>query len=258
MKPARVYQQKYLRRVPSQFCPGCGNGMVLNAFVRAVDELSIPMKNYVLVSGIGCSAWIPSPNIKMDTFHTAHGRAIPFATGVKLAKPELTLCVISGDGDICSIGGNHLLHGARNNVDITVIMVNNGFYGMTGGQVGPTTPHQTKTITTPYGNPYFPGDFTEIVAAAGASYVARWTTAHMIQLKDSIIKGIQKKGFSFIEVVCQCPSHVRDRKTEDAYEVLSRYKHLVKEKKLSVGVIVDRDKKDLTESFRQIRGDLCR
>lgn len=255
MKPAKYYREKYLRRYPSQFCPGCGNGMVLNAFVRAIDELPIPMKNYVLVSGIGCSAWIPSPNIKMDTLHTAHGRAIPFATGVKLAKPQLTLCVISGDGDICSIGGNHLIHGARNNIDITVIMVNNGFYGMTGGQVGPTTPHQQKTITTPYGNPFFPGDFPEIVAAAGASYVARWTTSHMIQLKESIKKGIVKKGFSFIEVVCQCPSHVLDNQKQDVYDVLSSFKDMVKEKTLTVGVIVDKDKKELSESIHQLRGD---
>jgi 2-oxoglutarate/2-oxoacid ferredoxin oxidoreductase subunit beta len=255
MKPARLYRQKYLRRVPSLFCPGCGNGMILNAFVRAVDDLPIPKENYVLVSGIGCSAWIPSPNILMDTFHTSHGRAVAFATGVKLANPKLTVCVISGDGDLCSIGGNHLLHAARNNVDLTVIMVNNAIYGMTGGQVGPTTPHGVKTSTTPFGNPTFPGDFSAIVTAAGASYVARWTTAHMIQLKDSIQKGIQKKGFSFIEVVSQCPSHVEDKKREDASEILQNFKTMSNDKTMRIGVFVDIDKKELAVSLYEQMGE---
>lgn len=255
MKPARIYRQKYLRRVPSFFCPGCGNGMILNAFVRAVDELSIPKKQYVLVSGIGCSAWIPSPNINMDTLHTSHGRAIAFATGVKLANPELTVCVISGDGDLCSIGGNHLLHAARNNINLTVIMVNNTIYGMTGGQVGPTTPPNIKTSTTPYGNPYLPGDFPTIVAAAGASFVARWTTAHMIQLKESIKKAIQKKGFSFVEVVSQCPSHTDNEMEESAFEIFERFKALSHNGVIKTGVFVDIEKKELTESIYAQIGD---
>ena len=255
MKPAQVYREKYVRRVPSLFCPGCGNGMILNAFIRAVDELTIPKDDYVLVSGIGCSAWIPSPNINMDTLHTSHGRAISFATGVKLANPKLTVCVISGDGDLCSIGGNHLIHAARNNIDLTIIMVNNSIYGMTGGQVGPTTPHEAKTITTPYGNPSYPGDFTSIVAAAGASYVARWTTAHIAQLKDSIKKGIQKKGFSFIEVISQCPSHVKGEKKEDAFTILNNYKTLSSKEIIRVGVFVDINKKELTESLYEQMGE---
>jgi len=249
MKPARIYREKYLRRVPSLFCPGCGNGMILNAFIRAVDELPIPKKNYVIVSGIGCSAWIPSPNINMDTLHTSHGRAIAFATGIKLANPELTVCVISGDGDLCSIGGNHLLHASRNNIDLTVIMVNNAVYGMTGGQVGPTTPHNAKTSTTPYGNPSLPGDFPAIVVAAGASYVARWTTAQMIQLKESMKRAIQKKGFSFIEVVSQCPSHTESKLNEEAFEILERYKTLSNNGTIKTGVFVDIDKKEFTKSI---------
>ena len=255
MKSARMFREKYLRRVPSLFCPGCGNGMILNAFIRAVDELPIPKENYVLVSGIGCSAWIPSPNINMDTLHTSHGRAIAFATGVKLANPKLTLCVISGDGDLCSIGGNHLLHAARNNIDLTVIMVNNAIYGMTGGQVGATTPHHAKTSTTPYGNPSLPGDFTAIVIAAGASFVARWTTAHMMQLKDSIKKAIQKKGFSFVEVVSQCPSHTEGERKEDAFEILEHYKTMSHKGTIKTGVLVDIDKEELTESIYAQMGD---
>ncbi len=255
MKPARIYRGKYLRRVPSLFCPGCGNGMILNAFIRAVDELPIPKEKYVLVSGIGCSAWIPSPNINMDTLHTTHGRAIAFATGVKLANPQLTVCVISGDGDLGSIGGNHLLHAARNNIDLTVVMVNNSIYGMTGGQVGPTTPHNIKTSTTPYGNPYHPADFPAIVSAAGASFVARWTTAHILQLKDSIKKAIQKKGFSFVEVLSQCPSHTVYKKEENAFEILEHFKSISQAGAIKTGIFVDIEKDELSESIYAQLGD---
>jgi len=198
---------KYLRveSLPHTMCPGCGGGTVLNTFANAVDELGINPKDLVLVTGIGCSAWIPSPYFKADTLHTTHGRPIAFATGVKVGLPDKYVVVISGDGDLAGIGGNHLLHAARRNIDITVILVNNFIYGMTGGQVAPTTPFGARTSTTPYGNFENPLNIAETVVAAGASYVARWTTAHPFQLVKSIKKALNKKGFSLIEVISQCP-----------------------------------------------------
>ncbi len=206
---ARYLRSEYL---PTLFCPGCGLGIVMKAFFHALDELSIKdLKNFVFVSGIGCTAWIPSPHFKADSVHVLHGRAIPVATGIKLVRPDLNVIVFGGDGDIAGIGGNHLLHAARRNMDILVIMVNNQVYGMTGGQVAPTTPLGMKTTTTPYGNPEPPLDTCEVVRSAGANYVARWTVAHYIQLKNSFKKALNKKGFRFIEVISQCTSRVSSR-----------------------------------------------
>ncbi len=205
---------KYLREehLPTIFCPGCGDGIVMKALFMAFDELGIEkLDRYIFVSGIGCAAWIPSPHIKADTVHTLHGRAIPIATGIKLARPDLEVIVVGGDGDIAGIGGNHLLHAARRNMDIMTIMVNNLVYGMTGGQLAPTTPIGFKTSTTPYGNIEYPLDTCMVVASAGANYVARWTVAHFKQLKDSFKKALHKKGFRFIEVVAQCTSRVTNR-----------------------------------------------
>lgn len=201
--------RKYLRPIalPFTFCPGCGCGTVLNVFVAAVDSTGIKPEDICLVSGIGCSSWIPSPYFKADTLHTTHGRAIAFATGVKLMRPEMKIVVISGDGDISGIGGNHLIHAARRNVGMVVVMVNNRIYGMTGGQVAPTTPQGTKTQTTPYGNPEGSFDVAELVAQAGAPYVARWTTGHPFQLKKAIENALKTDRFSFIEVMSQCPEY---------------------------------------------------
>lgn len=199
--------QKYLRKesFPILFCSGCGNGIVLGSTIRALDELDIPHEKVALVGGIGCSGWIPV-YVKADVLHTIHGRALAFATGLKLANPDLKVIVFTGDGDGASIGGNHLIHAARRNIDIVVILVNNMLYGMTGGQVAPTTPLGATTMTTPYGNIERPFDLARLVIAAGGTYVARWTTAHPIQLKQSIKKAIMHKGFSFIEVISQCPT----------------------------------------------------
>ncbi len=249
MKPNSHYRDEYVRNVPSQFCPGCGDGQIMNAFVRAVDELKTPKDRYVLVSGIGCAAWIPSPNLRMDTLHTTHGRAIAYGTGVKLANPELRVVVISGDGDIGAIGGNHLLHAARNNIDMTVVMVNNFLYGMTGGQVGPTTPHGDSTATSPYGNPSHPADFIGVVKSAGASFAARWTTAHLLQLKESLVQGMEKKGFSFIEVLAQCPSQYGKRIGMDHLEMLEEFKKMEREGEIELGIFVDIEKNELTETI---------
>lgn len=164
------------------------------------------LSGFAFVSGIGCGSWIPSPHFKADSLHTTHGRALAFATGLKIARPELKVVVISGDGDLAAIGGNHLIHAARRNIDLTVICVNNYLYGMTGGQVGPTTFTGDVTTTTPYGNPERPFDLSRLVAAAGASYVARWTTAHPIQATRAIRRALEKKGFTFVEMISQCPT----------------------------------------------------
>ena len=199
----------YLREeiFPHRFCVGCGCGTVLNVFTNSIDALGIDPKNMVCVSGIGCSSWIPSPYFKVDMLHTTHGRPIAFATGVKIMRPDMKVIVIAGDGDVTGIGGNHLIHAARRNIDLTVIMVNNMIYGMTGGQVAPTTPVGVKTTTTPHRNVEPPFKVADLVAAAGASYVARWTTYNVIPLKKSIQEAINKKGFSFIEIVSQCPDN---------------------------------------------------
>ncbi len=208
-KPLNYYRDRYLRHQPSAFCAGCGNGTILNCFVRALDELGVPQDKVLCVSGIGCSAWIPSPNFNGDTLHTTHGRALAFATGVKVFNSDLATVVFTGDGDGAGIGGNHLIHAARRNIDITTILVNNLSYAMTGGQIAPTTLHGERTVTSPYGNPENPFNLTELATAAGATYVARWTTYHVVQLTQSIKEALQHRGFSFIEVLSQCPTQQR-------------------------------------------------
>ncbi len=197
--------EKYLRKsaLPTIFCPGCGDGTILNAMLRVVEKLGI--ENFNFVSGIGCSGWIPV-FIDTDVLHSLHGRAIPVATGLKLAQPEKHMVVFTGDGDCLGIGGNHFIHAARRNLDITVVMVNNYIYGMTGGQVAPTTPRAVSTKTSPYGNVEPPFDAAALAIGAGATFVARHTTAHPRQLKNFLEKAVLHKGFSFLEVMTQCPT----------------------------------------------------
>lgn len=199
---------KYFRkeRLPHIFCTGCGNGIVMNTFLNAMELAEIDFENLVLVSGIGCSSRIPG-YIKCDSLHTTHGRPISFATGLKLANPDLDVVVFTGDGDAAAIGGNHLIHGARRNIDLTVICINNNIYGMTGGQISPTTPEGSYGTTAPYGAIERPFDLSKLTKAAGATYVARWTTAHPLQLSRAIKKGLENKGFSFVEVMSQCPTY---------------------------------------------------
>ena len=199
---------KYLRedRLPHIFCPGCGNGMVMNAFFKALEGTDIDFENIAMVSGIGCSSRIPG-YVKCDSLHTTHGRALPFATGLKVGNPDLDVIVFTGDGDGASIGGNHLIHAARRNINLTVICVNNNIYGMTGGQISPTSPKESYGTTAPYGSKDVPFNLSELVVAAGASYVARWTSTNPLQLVNSIKKGLNTNGFAFIEVVTQCPTY---------------------------------------------------
>ena len=199
--------RNYLRDITLPFCPGCGCTTVLSHFLRAVHELGHKdLSKFVFCSGIGCSAWIPSPHFKADSIHATHGRSIPVATGIKLMRPDLNVVVFGGDGDIAGIGLSHLVHAARRNLDIMVVMVNNMIYGMTGGQVAPTTPLGTKTTTTPYGSFEHPLDVAPLMVTAGASYTARWTTAHGQQLKEAMEKALTTKGFAFVEAVSQCPT----------------------------------------------------
>jgi len=199
--------RRYLRDVSLPFCPGCGNVTVMSHFLKATHELGHEnLSKFVFCSGIGCAAWIPSPHFKADSIHTAHGRSIPVATGVKLVRPELNVVVFGGDGDLLGIGLSHLIHAARRNLDITVVLVNNMIYGMTGGQVAPTTPFGFRTTTTPYGSFEHPLDGARLVAVAGASYVARWTTVHVEQLAEAMKRAITTGGFAFVEVVSQCPT----------------------------------------------------
>ena len=200
--------KRYLRPdLTLPFCVGCGCVNVMSSFLRAAHELGhADLTKFVFCSGIGCSAWIPSPYLMADSLHVTHGRSIPVAMGVKLMRPDLNVVVFGGDGDISGIGLSHLIHAARRNLNIMVVMVNNMIYGMTGGQVAPTTPFGAKTTTTPYGNFEYPLDATRLVVAAGASYAARWTTAHGEQLTQAMRKAITTKGFAFIEAVSPCPT----------------------------------------------------
>ena len=197
----------YLRvdRIPHIWCASCGIGPATGCFVRAIDRANLNPDKVSVVSGIGCSGRVAG-YIKLDSFHTTHGRALPFATGLKLANPELTVVVFSGDGDLVAIGGNHLIHSARRNIDMTIICINNFNYGMTGGQMGPTTPLDARSTTSPYGNYEYPFNLPYLVAASGATYVARWTVLHLRELERSIAEALNKPGFSFIEVLSPCPT----------------------------------------------------
>jgi len=198
---------KYIRgkRLPHMFCSGCGCGQILNCLLFAIDELKLDTSQMVAIGGVGCSSRIPA-YLDMYAIHGIHGRNLAYATGVKLAKPELKAVVLTGDGDCAAIGGNHLIHAARRNLDVVVIMANNGSYAMTGGQVAPTTATGLYTTTTPRGNMERPFDVCKLVETAGGTYIARWTTAQPTAMISAIKKGLMHRGFSFIEVVCQCPT----------------------------------------------------
>lgn len=212
--------------MPLPFCSGCGGLTVMSEFLRAANESGHKnLDKFAFCSGIGCSSWIPSPHFVADSVHTLHGRSIPVATGLKLMRPELNVVVLGGDGDIVGIGLSHFIHAARRNLDILVIMVNNMVYGMTGGQVAPTTPFKTKTTTTPYGSFENPLDAAKLAATAGACYVSRWTTAHPKELKNSIKKALQMQGFRFIEAISQCPTaYGRRVGFKDSGEMLKWFK----------------------------------
>ena len=210
-------------RIPHIWCPGCGIGTVVTSFAEALKKSELDLDKVVVVSGIGCTGRVAG-YIKLDSFHTPHGRAIPFATGLKLANPELKIVVFSGDGDIAGIGGNHLIHAARRNMDLTVICVNNFNYAMTGGQVAATTPQRANASTSPYGNFEFPFSLPNLVEAAGGTYVARWTALHLRRVTKSIQEALGRKGFSFIEVITPCVTlYARRNRLGDGLNLLKYY-----------------------------------
>ena len=265
---------KYIRvdRLPWIYCPGCSIGIVTQMVARAMDTLQLDMTKVVVASGIGCSGRT-SGYFKTGTFHTTHGRVLPFAEGVKIANPELEVIVISGDGDIAAIGGNHLIHACRRNVDMTVICINNFNYSMTGGQFGPTTEHEkfSQTSPAPIGNIEHPFNLVKLAASSGATFVARWTAVQARRATASIEKGIKKKGFSFIEIVGACPtSYGRNNRLGDGVEM---HKHLLQvseiqnglppheaeldyEKRIVCGEFVDIEKPEYTDVIKSMHEKL--
>lgn len=216
------YLDEYFRldKMPHIWCPGCGHGIVTRAIVRAIDKVGLEKDKTVVISGIGCSGRTPG-YLDFNTLHTTHGRAIAFATGVKLANPELNVIVVTGDGDAAAIGGNHLIHACRRNIDITVICYENSTYGMTGGQSSPMTPFERLGTTAPYGSVERSFDLCRLTAAAGATYVARGTAYHVSLLINYITKALQHKGFSFVEATSQCPTYYgRKNRMGDGTEML--------------------------------------
>jgi 2-oxoglutarate ferredoxin oxidoreductase subunit beta len=265
---------KYLRmdRMPHIWCPGCGIGTSLNCFIKAIDETGLNLDKLVIVSGIGCTGRVAG-YLRLDSFHTTHGRAIPFATGLKLANPELKVVVYSGDGDIFAIGGNHFIHAARRNIDITVICVNNFNYAMTGGQFGPTTPLGATLTTAPYGNYEPPLNLPYLADACGAVYVARWTVYHAVQLARSMKEALNKKGFSFVEVLSACPTLFERRNRLG--EALDRMRFYKKESviqngantkdvdigfqtKITVGKFVDRERPTFIDLMNEHLGKMLK
>lgn len=217
---------EYLRenRLPHIWCPGCGHGTIMGAVVRAIARLNLDRNKVIIVSGIGCSSRAPG-YMDFDTLHTTHGRALAFATGIKHARPDLKVIVMTGDGDATAIGGNHFIHAARRNIGITTIVMNNNIYGMTSGQVSPMTPKGSLGTTAPYGNIDRSFDLVQLAEAAGATYVGRATTYHVPLLIDLIEKALQNDGFSVIEAMTPCPTYYgRKNKMGGAVELLTMLK----------------------------------
>lgn len=260
----------YMRedRLPHIFCPGCGNGSIMNAFFKGMEESEMDFDNIAMVSGIGCSSRVPG-YVKCDSLHTTHGRALSFATGLKVSNSDLDVVVFTGDGDAASIGGNHLIHAARRNINLTVICINNNIYGMTGGQISPTSPKGSFGTTAPYGNGDYPFKLAELVAAAGATYAARWTTVQVDELVDSIKTALKNPGFSFIEVVSQCPTYYgrkNNLKTPTAMAVTMKINTLSKEDaegmsddeligKIVTGEFANKSRPEFSENIEKLSED---
>ena len=252
-------------KMPLFWCAGCGDGIVLQSILRSMDQHRLEKKDTVVTTGIGC--WGKADDyISTNTFHGTHGRALPFATGIKLANPKLNVFVLMGDGDGITIGGNHLIHAARRNVDLVAIMVNNLNYGMTGGQYSGTTPKHAITKTSPYGHVERSFDVCGVVKAAGAPFVARGTVYDVVQLDRLISQAIDRKGFSFVEVIAPCPTHFgRSNKLGDAPAMMQWIKdHTVSKAKADsmneeelcgkfvTGVLADREIEDYSSAYQRV------
>jgi 2-oxoglutarate ferredoxin oxidoreductase subunit beta len=250
-------------RMSHIWCPGCGIGSEVNAFAEAVKRSGIDPDKLAVVSGIGCTGRVAG-YVDFDSIHTTHGRAIPVATGLKLARPDMKVVVFSGEGDLTGIGGNHFIHAARRNMDIVVICNNNFTYGMTGGQVTPTTPHSAISSTTPFGNHEYPFNLPFLADAAGATYIARWTSMHSRNLVQSIEEALSRKGFSFIEIISPCTTlYLRRNRLGDGVDALQFYqenavlKHgadtrdlaIDFQEKIIIGKFVEKDKPTYIEAL---------
>ena len=258
----------YLRptkKFPNVWCSGCGIGIVMSALIRAIDRLGLEKDDVALVSGIGCTGRMPV-YLDFNTMHTTHGRALAFATGLKLAKPHMEVIVIMGDGDALAIGGNHFLHAARRNMDLTAIIVNNSIYGMTGGQYSPTTPVGGRASTAPYGNIEPPMPICELAKAAGATFVARSTVYHAVELDRFIEQAIRKNGFSLVEAVAYChTTYGRMNKLGSTVDMMRMLKDESvsltaaeklspeeRERKIVRGVLHDVEKPEYTQLYDQL------
>lgn len=260
---------KYLRhdkKFPHVWCPGCGNGVILGSLIRAIDKLGLTKDEIVLASGIGCSGRMPV-YVDFNTLHTTHGRALTFATGIKFAKPSLTVITVMGDGDATAIGGNHFIHAARRNLDLTAIIINNQIYGMTGGQSSPTTPYGSNAATAPYGHIEQAFSIAELAVTAGAAFVGRGTVFH-VQLLDKLIEAaVLKRGFSVVEIISNC--HIQfGRRNEmgnpvtmmewmrDHAVTVEKAEEMVPEEledKFTIGILADEEKPIYTEEYDKIR-----
>ena len=260
---------KYLRhdkKFPHVWCPGCGIGIMLGSLIGAIDECGYRKDAIALVSGIGCTGRLPV-YVDFNTLHTTHGRALTFATGIKLAKPGMKVIVVMGDGDAVAIGGNHFIHAARRNIDISAIILNNSVYGMTGGQYSPTTPYGMKTTTSSYTNVEQSFNISELAVTAGAVFVARGTVYHARMLDSLMEKAFQKKGFSVVEVIGHCHTQYgRLNRMGSAVEMMTWQKDhaltiekaaQMKEEELKdkfrIGVLVDKELPVFHEEYEKVR-----
>jgi len=261
---------KYLRhdkKFPHVWCPGCGNGIVLGSLIRAIDAEGMDKDQIVLISGIGCSGRLPV-YVDFNTLHTTHGRALTFATGIKLANPSLNVIVIMGDGDATAIGGNHFIHAARRNIDVTAIIINNNIYGMTGGQYSPTTPYGSKASTSPYGNIEQDFNISALAITAGAVFVGKGSVYHTRLLDTLIRKAVQKRGFSVVEIISHCNTlygrynrlgsavDMMRRQKEDLVPV-ARAKNMTPEElegKTVIGVLMDKELPIYQDEYTAMRG----
>ena len=252
-------------RIPHIWCPGCGIGMAVTAFAAALEKAKIDLNKVVIVSGIGCTGRVAG-YVKLDSFHTTHGRAIAYATGIKVANPDLKVVVFSGDGDLIAIGGNHFIHAARRNIDMMVVCVNNFIYAMTGGQVAPTTPLAAFATTCPFGNVEPPFNIPFLADSSGAVYVARWTTLHVRRLTNSFVEALNKTGFSVVEAISPCTQYyLRTNKLGDGLDTMKFYhdnseiRHGEDTKNLDIGFkgkiimgkFVDRERPSYTERYNR-------
>lgn len=260
---------QYLRhnkRFPHVLCAGCGHGIVLGTLIRSIHDLGLPKDDVVIVAGIGCSGRL-AVYVDFNTIHTTHGRALTFATGIKMANPKLKVICLMGDGDGLSIGGNHLIHAARRNVGITALILNNNIYGMTGGQSSPATPLGAKSMTSPFGQLEKSFDTVELARGAGANFVARGTVFHVKKLESIMIEAIRRPGFNLVETLTPCHTQFgRKNKYKSPVEMYKwlkkaaidkeRYDELPEDKRegrIPIGVFVERERDGLEDRYAKLR-----